>query len=160
MGGVAGAVLGAPISTVLVAFELTGGYQMTIALLITVSIASVMLQAVHGHSIFHWQLNQRGLFFDEGPHREVVRRYRVHDFMTPLSEEEVQNPPQQDPEGPILTPQDSLESALRAFDQMSEPRIPVVDETDVSKVVGWAEHMEALRTYNQALVASHVEEHQ
>ncbi|MGI9371837.1 MAG: chloride channel protein [Hyphomicrobiales bacterium] len=159
MGGVAGAILGAPISTVLIAFELTGGYQMTIALLITVSIASVMLQAVHGHSIFHWQLNQRGLFFDEGPHREVVRRWRVKDFMTPLSEDEILLPPDPDSDMPMLTPEDTLESALRAFDQSSEPRIPVVDTQDASLVIGWAEHMMALRTYNQALVEAHVEEH-
>ncbi len=159
MGGVAGAVLGAPISTVLIAFELTGGYQMTIALLITVSIASVMLQAVHGQSIFHWQLNQRGLFLNEGPHKEVVRRWKVKDFMTELSAEDLETPPVVDPDAPMLTPEDTLESALRAFNRNSDPRIPVVSATDASKIVAWAIHLDALRTYNQALVDSHVEEH-
>jgi CIC family chloride channel protein len=159
MGGVAGAVLGAPISTVLIAFELTGGYQMTIALLITVSIASVMLQAVHGQSIFHWQLNQRGMFLNEGPHKEVVRRWRVKDFMTELSADELKSPPIIDPGAPMLTPEDTLESALRAFDMNGEPRIPVVSATNASQVIAWAVQLDALRTYNSALVDSHVEEH-
>ena len=79
--------------------------------------------------------------------------------MTELSEDEIDDPPEVDPELPILTPEDSLESALRAFDQKSDPRIPVVAADDTTRIVGWAEHMVALRTYNQALVASHVEEH-
>ena len=37
MGGVASAVLGAPISTMLIIFELTGGYEMSLALLLTIS---------------------------------------------------------------------------------------------------------------------------
>ncbi len=39
MGAVAGAVLGAPISTTVIVFELTGGYALSIALLLTVAIA-------------------------------------------------------------------------------------------------------------------------
>ena len=159
MGAVAGAVLGAPISTVLIAFELTGGYEMTIALLLTVSLASVMMQAVHGQSFFHWQLGQRGLFLHAGPHKEVVRRWRVREFMLPLSEEEKANPPEIDPDLPLLTPDDTLESALRAFDAGSYTRISVTSSTDTSKIIGYATQMGALRTYNQALIASHEEEH-
>ena len=54
MGAVASAMLGAPISTTLIVFELTGGYEMTIALLLTVSIASGLAFAVNGQSFFHW----------------------------------------------------------------------------------------------------------
>src|SRR5690606_13150996 len=39
MGAVAAAVLGAPVSTTVIVFELTGGYPLTIALMFTVSIA-------------------------------------------------------------------------------------------------------------------------
>ncbi|MEM1200293.1 MAG: chloride channel protein, partial [Pseudomonadota bacterium] len=159
MGAVAGAVLGAPISTVLIAFELTGGYEMTIALLLSVSLASVMMQAVHGQSFFHWQLGQRGLFLHAGPHKEVVRRWRVREFMEPLSEEEKANPPDIDPELPLLTPDDTLESALRAFDAGSYTRISVTSSTDTTNIIGYATQMAALRTYNQALIASHEEEH-
>jgi chloride channel protein, CIC family len=67
MGAVAGAVLGAPISTTVMVFELTGGYGMSVALLLAVSIASSLTHAVTGRSYFHWQLATRGLFLNGGP---------------------------------------------------------------------------------------------
>ncbi len=160
MGAVAGAVLGAPISTVLIAFELTGGYEMTIALLLTVSLASLMMQAVHGQSFFHWQLSQRGLFLQAGPHKEVVRRWRVRDFMINLEGEEKANPPTVNPDLPLLTLEDTLESALRAFDAGAYSRISVVSSSDRTRIIAYATQMAALRAYNLALIASHEEEHQ
>ncbi len=60
MGAVAGAVLGAPISTVLIVFELTGGYALTVALLLTVAISNGLSLAVLGRSFFGAQLATRG----------------------------------------------------------------------------------------------------
>ncbi len=54
LGAVTAAVLGAPISTTLIVFELTGGTAMTIALLLAVSISSGLSQAILGQSFFHW----------------------------------------------------------------------------------------------------------
>ena len=84
MGAVAGAVLGAPLSTTLIVFELTGGYELSIALLLTTAIAHGLNQAIHGHSYFQWQLEMRGLFVQAGPHRTVIRNVKVMDFMTLL----------------------------------------------------------------------------
>ncbi|MDZ7823205.1 MAG: chloride channel protein [Ahrensia sp.] len=81
MGAVAGAVLGAPISTTMIVFELTGGYGLSIALLLSVAIAHGINQALHGHSYFHWQLEMRGLFDHLGPHRSIMRTKKVMDFM-------------------------------------------------------------------------------
>lgn len=159
MGAVAAAVLGAPISTALIVFELTLDYQVVIAALPAISLASGMMQAFHGQSFFHWQLSQRGLFLHEGRHQQIVREIRVRDILTPLSEEEAAEPPERDDEMPLLTPEDTLAAALRAFDTASYTRIPVVDGSDTSKVLGWAEHVIALDTYNKALVDAHVEEH-
>ena len=132
---------------------------LTIALLLTVSLATVIMQGVHGQSFFHWQLSQRGLFLQAGPHKEVVRRYRVRDFMIGLSDEEKATPVDIDPDLPLLTPEDTLESALRAFDSGSYSRISVVSSADTSKIIAYATQMAALRTYNKALIASHEEEH-
>ncbi|ESR27312.1 chloride channel protein [Lutibaculum baratangense] len=60
MGAVAGAVLGAPISTAVMVFELTGGYALTIALLLTVAISNGLSLAVLGRSFFEAQLATRG----------------------------------------------------------------------------------------------------
>lgn len=69
MGAVAGAVLGAPISTTVMVFELTGGYGMSVALLLTVSLATALARAVIGRSYFHWQLEARGVFPEPGSRR-------------------------------------------------------------------------------------------
>jgi CIC family chloride channel protein len=157
MGAVAAAVLGAPISTTLIVFELTGGYQMTIALLLTVSIANGLTQAVHGVSYFHWLLNNRGLFLHEGPHQHIVHSVRVRDMMTPLEEDE--EPETAKPEeGPYLQPAHTLRHALRLFDETGQEWLPVIDAPS-EELIGWVRHFDAIETYNKALVAAHVEEH-
>ena len=85
MGAVAASILGAPISTVLIAFELTGDYNVAIALLIAVSISTSVHNAFLGQSFFHWQLTSRGLFLDDGPHRYILHTLKVSQFMTPLA---------------------------------------------------------------------------
>ncbi|MEM6463800.1 MAG: chloride channel protein [Pseudomonadota bacterium] len=159
MGAVAGAVLGAPISTTLIVFELTGGYELSIALLLTVAIAHGVNQAIHGHSYFQWQLEMRGLFVHAGPHRAVVRNARVMDFMTVLAQDE--KPPPFDPEAgtPSLQPTDTLDTALRTFDSGGHSRLPVIDEVGGTTVVGWADQVKALAHFNRRLIDASEEEH-
>ncbi|WP_163268132.1 chloride channel protein [Chelativorans alearense] len=159
MGAVAGAVLGAPISTTLIVFELTGGYTLSIALLLTVAVAHGITQAIHGHSWFHWQLEMRGLFIQEGPHRALGQVTRVMDFMEPLADdaEPERHDPQEDT--PALKPTDTLEAALRAFDQSGHTRLPVVDPKDETRIIAFATHIRALRSFNKALVQLSEEEH-
>ncbi|MGI9405171.1 MAG: chloride channel protein [Hyphomicrobiaceae bacterium] len=159
MGAVTSAVLGAPISTAVIVFELTGGYAMTIALLVSVSIATALTNAVHGESFFHWQLSTRGLFLQEGPHKEITRRLMVRNFMTPLAEDEEPDPVDPEGEEPWLLMSDTVESALRMFDRSGHHRLAVVDADNTTRVVGWADHLAALNAFNQALIESHVEEH-
>jgi len=157
MGAVAAAVLGAPISTTLIVFELTGGYQMTIALLLTVSIANGLTQAVHGVSYFHWLLNNRGLFLHEGPHQHIVHSVRVRDMMTPLSEDD-EGEAAKPEAGPYLQAAHTLRHALRIFDESGREWLPVVDAQS-EELIGWVRHFDAIEAYNKALVAAHVEEH-
>lgn len=159
MGAVASAVLGAPISTAMVVFELTGGYAMTIALLVTVAIATALTHAVHGESFFHWQLSTRGLFLQEGPHKEITRSLTVRQFMKPLDEDEVPEPIEPNDDRQWVLASDSLEAALRLFDTSGHHRLAVVEATDTTVVVGWADHLTALHAFNKALIDSHVEEH-
>lgn len=159
MGAVAGAVLGAPISTTMIVFELTGGYTLSIALLMTVAIAHGINQALHGHSYFHWQLEMRGLFDHEGPHRALMRTKRVMDFMD--VPETGAEPEKIDPEQntPTLKPTDELGHALRLFDTGGHLRLPVVDERDDTRIIAWATQMKALQYFNKALIDASVEEH-
>ena len=82
MGAVAAPVLGAPISTILIVFELTGDYSMTIAAMIAVSVASVTTQQVFGgKSFFNWQLDKRGLDLGGGRARQVLAARHAEDVM-------------------------------------------------------------------------------
>jgi len=159
MGGVAAAVLGAPISTTVMVFELTGGYALSIGLLLTVSISNGIAQAIHGHSFFHWQLEMRGLFVHEGPQRYLLRQRRVKDFMKSLSPEDTNT--LFDPEigEAYLKPSWTLEHALRTFDNGGHASLPVVDDNDDTKIIARAMQTDALRYFNSALSEAAAEEH-
>ena len=81
MGAVAGAVLGAPISTILMIFELTSDYELTIAVMLATVIASVVTQQVHKHSIFVWVLERRGVSIRGGHQKGLMRRVKVSSVM-------------------------------------------------------------------------------
>ena len=159
MGAVAAAMLGAPISTTLIVFELTGGYAMTIALLLTVSISTGLTQAVHGQSFFYYVLSNRGIFLKEGPHKLIVRSLKVRSFMHVSDDEDAFKLEDYEEDMAWVTPDDSLEAALRAFDRTGHERLPVVDSMDTSSLKGWINHVDALDAYNRALIAATEEEH-
>ena len=81
MGAVAGAVLGAPISTIMVIFELTGDYALTIAVMIATVVASLIVHHGFGFSFFTWQLDQRGLDLRGGRERQALRSINIRDVM-------------------------------------------------------------------------------
>jgi len=82
MGAVAGAVLGAPISTILMVFELTNDYAITIGIMIATSIASIITEQVENHSFFTWQLARRGISVKGGRDIGTLRSIRVRDVMS------------------------------------------------------------------------------
>ena len=159
MGAVAAAMLGAPFSTTVIVFELTGGYTLSIALLITVCISTGLTLAAHGRSYFHWQLEMRGLELQAGAHGYLVRSVHVRDFLEPPGEDDPKTLDlEADP--PRLVPGDSMETALRLFDASGMPRIPVVEARGSADVVGFARHISALDRFNKALIEASREEHQ
>jgi len=81
MGAMAGAVLGAPISTIMIVFELTGDYAVTVAVMVAMVIASVITQHVYGRSFFAWQLEQRGLNLRGGREAGLLADLRIMDVM-------------------------------------------------------------------------------
>ncbi|NVK33786.1 MAG: chloride channel protein [Rhodobacteraceae bacterium] len=158
MGGVAAAILGAPVSTTMIVFELTGGYDLSIALLLVVSIAAGLTHAVHGKSFFHWQLSTRGIFLHEGNHDFLRTKTKVHEFMRDVPEDQDRsfNPGE---DGSYLHTDSNLENALRSFDESGESQLPVVRKGDATQIVGIAHHVDALRYFNSALVQESKEAH-
>jgi len=82
MGAVAGAVLGAPISTILIVFELTGSYEVTIVVMVAVAVAAVTTDQLGHRSFFHLQLRARGLNLQEGREVSAMRDIRISQVMT------------------------------------------------------------------------------
>ena len=158
MGAVTAAVLGAPISTTVMVFELTGGFELSLALLLTVAVANGINQAILGRSFFQAQLESRGIVLHEGPHRTIMKDIRVSDIMRPLADDEPKELPEGDRER-ALTTDETLESALRAFDTLGAESLPVVAPHDRSQILGRAEQVRALRDFNRELIAASVEEH-
>ena len=104
MGAVAGAVLGAPISTILMVFELTNDYAITIAVMIATSIASLITQQTRGHSFFTWQLARRGIAVKGGQDVGLLRTIKARDLITKNFETVA-------PETPIATVRERLQRA-------------------------------------------------
>jgi len=156
MGALSGAVLGAPISTTLIVFELTGDYQMTIALLLSVSMARWIAQAGFAHrSFFHWQLAERGYDLSEGPQGVILHTIRVRDVMDAM------------PGGGAPLPEDAqrlqtgqtLEAALARLSETDGDGLPVVTDDEQDKVAGYLSYRKALAAYNKALLDAFIEEH-
>jgi CIC family chloride channel protein len=81
MGAVAGAILGAPISTIIMIFELTHDYGVTFALMVVVAVATLFTMQVHGHSFFTWQLARAGLHLGRALELRLLERRRVAEIM-------------------------------------------------------------------------------
>jgi CIC family chloride channel protein len=159
MGAVAAAVLGAPLSTTLIAFELTGDYQLTLALMVAISVSTAVTQAVLGRSFFEWQLERRGLFRRGMPERRILQGVTVADFMHVLDKSARGSAELLDKDARRLYPGDSLGTALALMESSQADKLPVVDADAPDKPCGYVHASDALRTYNRALVSTYREEH-
>lgn len=164
MGAVAAAVLGAPLSTTLIVFELTGDYEVTIALLLANAIATALTQATIGKSFFHWQLEQREVHLQEGPHRRVMMNIHVRDVMTRFD----QAHPYSEDAPRLLTaaaesiriyPYDRLNQALDLMDAHDLEHLPVCEPGKKDSAVGRITRIAALKALADGLIAASREEH-
>jgi len=86
MGGVAAAVMGAPISTVLIIFEMTDDYSLTIAVMVAVVIASLISNQFARGSFFNWQLERAGYDLKHGFETALLRSILVRQIMKQAGE--------------------------------------------------------------------------
>lgn len=81
MAAVAGAVLGAPLSTTLIVFEMTGDYALTLAVMLATIISSVLVNDVWGRTFFQWQMQERGVDLTRGHTEQLAMQESVSDLM-------------------------------------------------------------------------------
>lgn len=82
MAAVASAMLGAPISTLLIVFELTINYDLVIAVMLAAAMASTFMQLLPHSSFFRWQLSERGINLNTGRDQGLLRTRTIDEFVT------------------------------------------------------------------------------
>ena len=157
MAALASAVLGAPISTTLIAFELTGDWQVGIAVLVSVSLATILSSRMVSGSFFLTQLERRGVHLAKGPQAYLMSTISVASVMRPLAPDE----PTDLPADADTIPRDTtLEHALPILAAAQTGVLFVVDtSSDDHRYVGRLTHLDALKAYNAALEQVAREEH-
>jgi len=165
MGAVAGAVLGAPISTTLIVFELTGDWQTGLAVMVSVSMSTALSARMVDRSFFLTQLERRNVHLAAGPQAYLLAMFRVQGIMrkpndaTAADEEACLTMIEQ---GLYVQGQTTLETALPLFDKSGVAYLPVVrleGKQQTPVLQGALFHVDALKAYNRALAATAEEEH-
>jgi CIC family chloride channel protein len=164
MGALSAAVLGAPISTTLIVFELTGDWQTGLAVMVAVSLSTALSSHLVHRSFFLTLLERRGIHLAAGPQAYLLAMFRVQNVM-------------RTPDDPRCAPSDALweaieagyyidgnatlEAAMPIFERENRPFIAVVrmGGGEAPEILGALYQVDALRAYNRALAATAAEEH-
>lgn len=165
MGAVAAAVLGAPISTTLIVFELTGDWQTGLAVMVAVSLSSALSSRLVDRSFFLTQLERRNVHLAAGPQAYLLATFRVAHIMRPKDAPKAA--PEDDcwdliREGTYIDGNATLEQAMPVFETTGHAFIPVVtlgDETAPPELWGAVFQVDALRAMNRAMAETAAEEH-
>ena len=165
MGAVAAAVLGAPISTTLIVFELTGDWQTGLAVMVAVSMSTALASRLVDRSFFLTQLERRNVHLAAGPQAYLLSMFRVANVMRAADD------PRAAPDDAIweaieggftIDRNATLEQAMPIFEATNRQFLAVVtlgEEGEAPQIHGALFNVDALRAYNRALAATAAEEH-
>lgn len=176
MGAMAAAVLGAPISTTLIVFELTGDWQTGLVVMVAVSTATALASQMVDKSFFLTQLERRNVHLAAGPQAYLLATFNVATLMRTV---DAQSSPSAAAcwelveQGFYLDGNATLEQAMPLFEGVSEsgfgaglgggidfiPVITVIGEDQPPELWGALMHVDALKAYNRALAETAAEEH-
>ncbi len=163
MGAVAAAVLGAPISTTLIVFELTGDWQIGLAVMVSVSISTALASRLVDRSFFLTQLEKRNIRCAAGPQAYLLALLKTDAVMRPLGSPRAPTREECDrlrEQGLWLAAGTTLEAALPIFDRSDVTFLPILELRDNEEILlGALFHVDALKAYSRALVAVAAEEH-
>ncbi len=113
MGGVVGAATGAPITAVLLVFELTNDYALMPPLLLVTGLSLVIARRFERDDLYSGWLRRRGIVLHHDSEREVLARLHVRDAcdMAPL----------------VVRDHELVENVLARVAFSGQPVFPVVD---------------------------------
>jgi CIC family chloride channel protein len=165
MGAVAAAVLGAPISTTLIVFELTGDWQTGLAVMVAVSLSTALASRIVDRSFFLTLLERRNVHLAAGPQAYLLSMCRVATTMRAKATDGAAN---EDTcweligQGIYIDGNATVEQAMPLFDSTARTVLHVVTlggEGEAPELWGALFQVDALRAYNSALAATAAEEH-
>ncbi|NIR28966.1 MAG: chloride channel protein [Gammaproteobacteria bacterium] len=82
MGAVASAVIGAPLTTIVIVLELTRNYELAIAVMVSVVFSNLVSYRVFGRSFFDAQLIERSFDLSLGREKPVLQRRTIAPYVT------------------------------------------------------------------------------
>lgn len=162
MGAVSAAVLGAPISTTLIVFELTGDWQTGLAVMVAVSLSTALASRLVDRSFFLTQLERRDVHLAAGPQSWLPATIPVARLMRDPGPGEAETAWELHGRGLWLSPQATLEVAMPVFERSGAAFLPVVRPGGgeaAAELLGVVAEIDALRAYNRALCETAAEEH-
>lgn len=202
MGGMVAATTHAPITAILILFEMTGSYKIILPLMFACIGAVLLSSRLFKESIYTLKLTRRGLDLRGGREMNVLRAQKVRDVLNPdfevfsmdatmttLGNQAVESPHSeffvQDGEGRLLgtihasevrrvifdqglgdliiardlveastlylTPEETLDQAMRLFGQSSTDEIPVIDGPATRRLLGSVTRGDCIAAYNRAV---------
>ena len=140
MGAVFAASARAPITAVLIIFELTGDYALILPLMLAVVVATVLADRLSADSIYTLKLRRRGIDIKADRHGPL-EGIEVAQVMS--------SPPAEIDAAPVLTADQSLQKAAEALHATDADGLPVADPSS-GRVVGWITHRDVLRAYHES----------
>ncbi len=163
MGAVAAAVLGAPISTTLIMFELTGDWQTAIAVMAAVSLSTMLASRMVDRSFFLTLLERKGVHVAAGPQAYLMGTLPVGALLCPAGAAQRGRCREMIAAGQCLEANATLEMALPLFERSGAAFLPVVAAAqqpgEEPRLLGVVAHLDALRAYSKALAEAAREEH-
>ena len=81
MVAVTSPIIGAPLTTILIVFELTRDYELTTAAMVSVVFSNVVAYRLFGRSLFDVQLNQQGMDLSMGRDQVVLQQTGIQEFV-------------------------------------------------------------------------------
>ena len=154
MGAVAGAVLGAPLSTTLIVFELTASYETAVAVLVAVSLATTLSQSAIGGSFFQKQIERRGYDLTGGSAKIILQTVRVRDFMSRIEGWEMEHEPDV-----FFYEDNTLGRVLARLEAEQLEGAAVKSRASGGDIIGWVSKADAQAAHARALAEAHEEEH-
>jgi len=164
LGAVSAAVLGAPISTTLIVFELTGDWQTGLAVMVAVSTSTALASRLVDRSFFLTQLERRNIHLAAGPQSYLLALFSVRAVMRARGGERCVDDDAliaAQEAGHVIDVSATLEQAMPTFDRTDRPFLAVIQPGDdgESEVIGALFQVDSLKAYNRALAAIAAEEH-